>query len=441
MSNHAGAGITDAQDVDMTPEEALASEIARSGTREQRLALALDPETTPELLYYLANDEDPDVRRALADNDRLPRQADELLAQDEDDEVRTRLAGKLAEVEVTLSSSQRESIRKITEDILKRLAVDEAVRVRTVLADALAPHPGAPADIILQLARDVELRVCGPVLTESPLLDDNDLVTLASTVHSQRPGALGCIAERKNLGARVCEAIVATGQREAITKLLSNQSAQIREDTLDRLVDAAESIETWHKPLCDRPALPQGAVERLASYVSNTLLRVLLERSDLDSETARKLAQVVRDRLKAEREGQCNTVLSPPRGRGQNQIVEKVKRQFAEGKLGECEIIQAIRSGDRVVVPVALSLRAKLDMAVVDKILRSCRPKPVVALAMAANLSPATATLLQTQIARIPPLDALGAKGDRSFALTEEEMRWQLSFFSGEGAPIAADVA
>lgn len=50
--------------------------LARDPDPEVRAALAADPETRPEILYFLAEDEDPSVRRQVALNEGSPRQAD-----------------------------------------------------------------------------------------------------------------------------------------------------------------------------------------------------------------------------------------------------------------------------------------------------------------------------------------------------------------------------
>ena len=47
------------------------------------------------------------------------------------------------------------------------------------------------------------------------------------------------ISRRVALGQDVADAIVDTGDIEAVAELLGNASAQIREETLDRIVDQA----------------------------------------------------------------------------------------------------------------------------------------------------------------------------------------------------------
>ena len=66
-----------------------AKQIAASGDASARQALAAHGDLEPELLYYFANDDSPDVRQAVAQNSGTPLQADKILAGDDSDAIRT----------------------------------------------------------------------------------------------------------------------------------------------------------------------------------------------------------------------------------------------------------------------------------------------------------------------------------------------------------------
>jgi hypothetical protein len=59
--------------------------VASGDDVRQRRKLATRGDARPEILYYLAEDEDTKVRRAVASNPTTPRQADLILADDRDD--------------------------------------------------------------------------------------------------------------------------------------------------------------------------------------------------------------------------------------------------------------------------------------------------------------------------------------------------------------------
>ena len=194
-------------------------------------------------------------------------------------------------------------------------------------------------------------------------------------------------------------------ESNSVRKLLQNKSAQIREDTLDRILDQAGKVPAWHEPLVERPTLPMKAIKRLAAFVSRSLLEALEQRPDLDAATAKDVAKAVQRRLEAEGEASA----APP--------------------VGEEAITAAIGAGKRDAVATALARDAKLPASVVSAILASKSSKAVTALAWRANLSMRQALQLQLRIAHIPPTAALNPRGGTDYPLTPAEMEWQLGLF------------
>ena len=286
-----------------------AKRLAADGEVAARRALAEEARVQPEILYFLAEDNENTVRAAVARNPATPAQADKILADDGDDAVRSELAVKVAGHVAELDSEPSEKRRSLVIGVLERLAGDEVVRVRQALAEALKEVAAAPDDVIEQvirpLSRDPEIDVAGPLLEFSSLLGDDDLLAVLG---DEAPnGALVSIARRLGLDGAVVDAVVgqALGSDRsdgdaAIGALLANPSAQIREDTLDRILDAAPERESWHRPLARRPSLPVRAARRLVDFLAETLLDELRDRKDLDPATTKAVAAAVRDRLAAE---------------------------------------------------------------------------------------------------------------------------------------------
>ena len=272
--------------------------LARHGGATERKSLAARTDVNPEILYYLADDPEPEVRRQIAVNETAPRQVDIKLARDTDTEVRSGLAGKIARLAPGLTADEQDTIRRMTHEALVILARDEVPRVRRILSEALKDVADAPPDVIGRLARDVDLVVAGPVLEFSPVLTDEDLLEIIAgdPVH----GSLAAISRRADVAESVADAISDTDDAEAIAALLANPSTQIREETLDSIIDRAVDVESWHSPLVNRPKLPARAALRLARFVAQSLLQTLTERKDLDTETALAVAAEVRKRLEEE---------------------------------------------------------------------------------------------------------------------------------------------
>lgn len=403
-----------------------ARELARSEDPEIRRRLAARPDIVPEILYFLAEDPDESVRREIAANSAAPARANLLLARDADDTVRSGLAGKIARLAPGLTAEEQDRLRRTTYEALQLLARDQVTRVRQILAEALKDVANAPPEVIRRLARDAELAVSMPVLEFSPVLTDEDLLEI---IHA-RPasGALSAISRRTEVPHRVADAIADTDDAPAIAVLLANPSAQIREETLDRLIERAPQHEEWHAPLVHRPQLPARAASRLAHFVAENLVQTLQQRRDLDPETAAAVAAAVRKRLNER--GPPEIRQNPKADHNVDKPMEVARKMHDSGLLDEAMLANALSSNDRDFVMAGLAVRADMALDLVHKIVVTQSAKGVVSLAWKAGMSMPFAVQLQTKLARIPPSDVLGAKRGNGYPLVVEEMVWQLKFFA-----------
>ncbi|WP_431268219.1 DUF2336 domain-containing protein [Dankookia sp. P2] len=109
------------------------------------------------------------------------------------------------------------------------------------------------------------------------------------------------VARRPHLSERLSDAVVARSDNGAVAALLANDSASIREKTLDTLIAVAATHQQWQETLVRRTGLPPQATLALAAVVADHLLEPLAARTDLDP----TLARVLRARvdLRLERRG------------------------------------------------------------------------------------------------------------------------------------------
>lgn len=395
-----------------------AKKLARDKDDRVRAKLAQREDLPPEILYFLAEDTSPKVRRAIAKNTAAPHQADLLLVTDDDDDVRYSLAEKLARLLPGLSPEELDQVHDLTHDVLVQLAHDQAVRVRRILSETLQDIAQAPPDVIQRLARDVELVVCAPVLELSPVLSEHDLLEIIASSPVQ--GALSAISKRHGLGETLADAITDSGDVDAIAVMLGNASAQIREDTLDAIVDRAEGIEAWHGPLARRPQLPRKAVLRLVEFVADNLVDTLKSRTDFDSVTAEAVREEFSRRMEAAERTRARDEGGPPEVRA--------KTLFEKGELNDQAVREAAQSGDEVFVKTAMALMGPIKLPVIEKVFDIASVKGVVALCWKAGLSMTTAVVIQKRIVRIPPREVQGSV-DGDYPFGEDEMTWQLEFF------------
>ncbi len=411
-----------------------AKRLAASPKAADRRAVARHSAARPEILYYLTSDSDEEVRASVAANDATPVQADLILARDRAERVRVDLAQKIARLTPTLSDEQHDRLRDATCEVLEILVRDQVTRVREVIAAVLKDVANAPPHVIRMLARDSEIVVAGPVLQFSPVLSDEDLLEIIRC--APIAGALTAIARRAEVRAPVADAIGESTDEAAITALLENPSAQIREETLDRLVERAPGVADWHRPLVARPWLPVGAARKLARFVAQSLLKVLAERRDLDPETAREVKAAVLERIDAAPEPEVSEPPKPARQPKHTAISEALSRARAlkaAGALDEATVISALDT-DRSFVRAALATLGDLPLEVVDRVLTAHSPKGITALAWHCGLGMSAAVKMQIHLGQIAPIAVLHGRGG-GYPLSEEAMRWQLEFFGGVVAP------
>jgi uncharacterized protein (DUF2336 family) len=387
-----------------------------------RREIARSAAVRPEILYFLATDDAAAVRREIAANAHTPYQADLLLVRDPDEAVRADLARKVAALLPGLSADEQSLARERVIELVTALARDTAVRVRQVVAETLKDVADAPAHVIRQLAEDIEIVVAEPVLRWSPLLTDDDLLEIIGG--RPIPAAVAAIAQRAGVGGAVADAIVAADDERAVAALLANPSAQIREETLDTIVDRAPARTSWHPALVSRPVLPGRLVKRIASFVAATLLRKLEQRTDLDPATRQAVSEEVGRRL--------NEEPSEPDKKPGETADEIVARMKVEGKLDEDAVFEAMGDGRRAIVKAALTALSGIGEAAVDKIMSSHSAKGIVALVWKAGLSPRLASQLQMRMGGIPPRQVLSARGGEGWPLSPEDMTWHLEFFGAK---------
>ena len=182
--------------------------------------------------------------------------------------------------------------RRHAEAILRLMAEDAAVQVRQALAQALKASPRLPRDVARALARDVE-SVSLPILQQSPVLTDHDLVELLLSVPASKQVA---IASRDRLGPTVTNVLAQRGAPEAVERALANDNAEFStaglEVVLTRFGDQASITEQMAR----RRRLPVRIAEQLIALVSGEVFDYLVNHHELPPQLAIDLASGARER-------------------------------------------------------------------------------------------------------------------------------------------------
>jgi hypothetical protein len=388
-----------------------AKELARSTDPDARRQVALDSGIRPELLYFLARDPAASVRAAVAGNAATPRQADLILALDESPEVRTLIAEKVTHQIESIPADDSQLLWQLTVQLLEALARDDLTKVRQIIAETARGLEKIPRGVAFTLAKDREPDVAVPAISYPGAFADEELIEIVRGAHDQR--IIGAVAQRPGIGEGVAEAVVEVGDERAIAALLANQSAGISAETFARIIDRAPPMRSWHEALVKRADLPVALVAKLQGFVSRALAELLPARGA----PAGPATAIVRAPPPIVPE-----IIVP----GEDALT-RARRLQADKKLTEDAIIEALGFEPDFVI-AALSLKAHLAPAIVQKILASHSAKGMTALAWKAGCTMRLALQIQTRVGRLPPKARLSG-GTGAWPMSPDEMSWQIEFF------------
>ena len=397
-----------------------AREIAGKGSRAQRRKLAAHEEMEPEVLYFLADDDDEGVRVEVAENAGTPLQADIILAGDGAEEVRCELARKIGRMVPGLGPDENKTLVEMAIEVLEILAKDELPRVRAIISEELKHAGNVPAEIIQRLADDLEDIVAVPVLEYSPLLNESDLKQIVARGAGLRMLA---IARRRELPEIVVDAIVEKDDPDAIQEVLENDSAEIGDRSMDIIAERAEENTGWHRPMVFRDDLPVRTIRRIASFVNAALMEALIERNSTRKDLVEKLRKTVRERIeRGDMAEQAETYVP---------ALARAKEDMKQGSLDEDRLREALVGDEISYLRYGLVELSGLPHDTVSKMLNTGSSKAITALAWKSGLSMAFAEKIQSQIGKLPPARVLRARHDGGFPLGEDDMDWYLeSFFA-----------
>jgi uncharacterized protein (DUF2336 family) len=339
-----------------------------------------------------------------------------------DEEIRQQITRKLTLLVPELAQSHKNELLEHVFQVLAILANDQLPRIRQMIAEELSDIYNAPLELVRRLAWDEHLSVSAPILEFSPLLSDQDLLDIIS--QSKIPGVAEVISRRQEINEQVSGALVrhvtmdaqpeetlSASGTQVITNLLGNKNARLSENTLDIIIDKAKNYEVWHSTLINRPELTVRTVNKIARFVSSSMIHEMQERGMISPALGENLSLAVAGRLQ-----------SPHRDR-EKEAEKQAQELFTLGSLDNELVIEYIEAGDKEFIVAALCLLADVPKTVVRSIFESDDPKAITALTRKADLPMRTAIQLQLKIARVHYTKILYAKNGQDFPLEETEMQ------------------
>lgn len=232
--------------------------------------------------------------------------------------------------------------KAFAEEIIAILAEDAADLVRRTLAVTLRASPILPREVALKLARDIEA-VAIPVLRDSPVFSDEDLVELVLSVTAAKQAA---IANRDALSIPITEIISEHGAVEAVRALSANRGAEWTDKAYDDTLRRFGRDEIVQAGLIRRDFIPTHIAEKMVSLVSGQLFDILVNRHELPAQLAIDLAASSRERATIDLVEQAGRTSDLPRF---------VSQLNLNGRLSNSLIMRALCCGQMRFVEHALA--------------------------------------------------------------------------------------
>lgn len=202
------------------------------------------------------------------------------LARDPNPAARIALSERITDICLQAPRQLNSEEKEVAGHILIQLSRDFEVQLRSRLAVQLSGSSRAPKQLILALALD-EISVSGPVISQSPLLDEQDLVEIVKTKgNAHRMN----VAMRSGITAAVSNALVQAEEPDVLQALVNNKSAEISGAALEYLVMESKIQPNLQGPLIARDDLSSDLVQKMYVFVSNALKSEIQSKYEIDSE-------------------------------------------------------------------------------------------------------------------------------------------------------------
>lgn len=329
-----------------------------------------------------------------------------------------------------LNSEQIELFGDLLERLIKtielRAIADVSARIALAeMSNQLAPIAQAPPAVIRRLARNDEIAVAGPVLTESARLSTDDLVEIVETKGEQH---LLAISGRWWLKEVLTDALLARRYPTVSRRIVNNPGARVSAAGFAIVVEQAKSDPELAIETGIRVDLPTGLRQQLLRNATEAV------RSRLLSRAPPHLFEEIRSAVAAVAAG-ANREMSDVRDfTAARRLVAQLKTR---GELNEATLCGFAKQRKYEETVAALAELSQSSIEIIRPLMQSLRDDGVLVPCKAAGLGWATASaVLESRFATgsMGPNELAKARGQ--FAkMTPENARRLLRFWQVRSSP------
>lgn len=144
------------------------------------------------------------------------------IVRDGDPKRRAEAARRITELFLQKADELRSDHLDLFDEILTDLVPHTEIGSRADLAERLAALGNAPRALVVQLAREDEISIAGPLLRRSPAIDERALIEIAGL---KGQAHLLAISERSSLSVGLTDIIVRRGDRDVVRRAAGNAGA------------------------------------------------------------------------------------------------------------------------------------------------------------------------------------------------------------------------
>ena len=261
-------------------------------------------------------------------------------------------------------------VQALLNSIFMTLVVEAERDIRHRLSERLADADWAPSALINIMALD-DIEIARPIIARSPVLKDNDLVRLLvqATLEHQIE-----IARRPRLSPPVIDAIIERNEPAVLTALASNQTADISDGAMQRLIDRSRDVVALRSPLARHPRMSSDLAEQLYLLVGHALREALATRFHLDTV---RLQAALEETLRAVHRGDPQVEGAPDEEDGDREEMERslIEKLDSAGQLRPGYLLRVLREGRLQLFVMALARLGQFEPPQVRRAIDSGKPE------------------------------------------------------------------
>jgi len=196
---------------------------------------------------------------------------------------RSRVLRQTADLFLNKSASYSDQQVKLFDSVMLQLLDHVDREVREYLSNRFAPVDYAPPGVVRHLANDDAIAVAGPVLQQSPCLDEEFLVGCA---RSKSQDHLAAMSLRPTIGHQLSDVLIERGNDQVVLNLAKNSGAKLSDHGYSLMVDRARDSRQLACAVFKRADIPRQHMLALLEKASAAV------RSELQLEAGRKAEEV-----------------------------------------------------------------------------------------------------------------------------------------------------